>query len=173
MSVVWLFVAVGALWGITNPLLNAGSKGMADSAAGDNAAATTAAGGGAATGAAGSRRWYRRLAHDIWYLVTQWRFVVPFALNQCGSAVYVAALARSQLSLAVPACNALTTLFTALTARAIGEHQSLPPRQVLGLALILAGISVCVWSDALHTAITSHVHAPAHTHTHAPGHSDL
>jgi hypothetical protein len=56
MSVVWYFVAVGALWGITNPLLNAGSKGMSSSTSESRNV----------TGA-------RRLWREILFLIANWR----------------------------------------------------------------------------------------------------
>lgn len=122
-------VLVAALWGLTNPLLNRGGAGMEEKAA--------ATGGGP----------LRRLGRQLWYLLSNWRFVVPFAVNQAGSALYVSLLGPYDLSVVVPVCNALTFAFTAVAARALGER-ALPPRAVLGLALIVAGVAVCLAAKA-------------------------
>lgn len=110
---------VAALWGVTNPLLNRGGAGVDE------------AGGG--------------LARRTWHLLTSPGFALPFAANQAGSALYVSLLGAHDLSVVVPVCNALTFAFTAVAARALGER-ALPARAAAGLALIVAGVAVCLAS---------------------------
>lgn len=100
------FIAVGALWGCTNPLLNRGSKGMEQRA--DLKALPVV----------------QRAVAEIAYIVSQWRFVVPFIINQLGSVVYFGVISSegTALSLAYPICNALATLFTAVTSSLLGEE---------------------------------------------------
>lgn len=50
----------------------------------------------------------------------------------------------SDISLAVPICNSLTFVFTALTSHLLGERVDDPVRVGLGCALVLAGVSLCV-----------------------------
>ena len=55
-------------------------------------------------------------------------------------------LYRADISIAVPACNALTFLFTAVTAMWLGEEVDRPIRKITGIFLVLIGIAVCVAS---------------------------
>ena len=90
----------------------------------------------------------------MWFTFTNWRFLVPFAINQCGSALYVHLLGDAELATAVPVCNALTFVFTALTARALGEdadsgsggRRMSTPRLLAGVGLVVLGTCLCVRS---------------------------
>ncbi|CAN0384234.1 unnamed protein product [Scytosiphon promiscuus] len=50
--------------------------------------------------------------------------------------------------MAVPVCNALTFVFTAVTALCLGEKADRPLRKLAGMLLVLCGIAVCVGSKA-------------------------
>ncbi|CAN0500384.1 unnamed protein product [Ectocarpus sp. 8 AP-2014] len=52
------------------------------------------------------------------------------------------------MSTAVPVCNALSLVFTAATAMALGEKVDHPLRTVWGIVLVLMGLAVCVASKA-------------------------
>jgi len=82
---------------------------------------------------------------EMYFLLTNWKFIVPFALNQIGSVLYVRLLGTSDISMALPICNSLTFLFTAATSSFLGE-KALTKRTVAGMALILLGIGICVYS---------------------------
>ncbi|RYG50114.1 hypothetical protein EON67_05865 [archaeon] len=75
-----------------------------------------------------------------------WRFSVPFLVNQTGSMVYNFLLGNADISMASPICNSLTFVFTGITARALGEKQPITWQTVVGTALILAGVATCVAS---------------------------
>jgi hypothetical protein len=107
------FVLVGALWGCTNPLLKAGSE----------AAPPASAPGSSANG----RGQLAAFFAEIGALLANWKFVLPFLLNQCGSVAYVATLGSSAISLAMPICNSLALLFNCITSRLLGER-ALDPR---------------------------------------------
>ena len=94
------FVLVGALWGCTNPLLNRASQSRPYTPH-------------------PHRGW--NFVREVGHLLSNWRFVLPFALNQLGSVAYVATLGSSAISMAQPICNSLSVLFNCLTARALGE----------------------------------------------------
>ena len=49
------------------------------------------------------------------------RFLLPFALNQCGSILYNIALAYLDISIVLPCANAFNVIFTAIAAHALGE----------------------------------------------------
>ena len=65
---------VGAFWGCTNPFLKQGSKGV------DRVKATSALG---------------QLGAELWFLFSNWRYTLPFAINQCGSLMYYITLGGS------------------------------------------------------------------------------
>lgn len=52
----------------------------------------------------------------------------------------------TDISMAVPVCNALTFVFTAATAMWLGERVDHPGRKLLGMASVLLGIAICVAS---------------------------
>jgi len=128
---------VALLWGTTNPFLNRASK--PTGTAGDQAGAAT-------TGAAAAPD---AATPGLLSLLRNWRFVLPFALNQLGSVLYLSCLSSLSLSVAVPAVNALTMLLTALTAWALGERSAgkINKRVMAGMVLILVGVSVCIISE--------------------------
>ena len=74
-----------------------------------------------------------------------WRFILPFLLNQLGSVAYVATLGSSDISLAQPISNSLAFFFTALTSRCLGE-KPLAVVNMLGMGLVLCGVAICVMS---------------------------
>ena len=69
---------------------------------------------------------------------------IPLVLNQCGSVVYtLVILPRVSLSVAVPVVNSLTLAASLTVARLLGE--SAPSRkELLGVTLIVAGVSLCL-----------------------------
>lgn len=94
---------VSFLWGATNPLIRSGSKGI------EHITAPTAV---------------QRVGRELFFLLTRWQYVLPFALNQAGSVLYVAVLQTAELSLAVPVVNSLSFVFTAVAALCLGERRA-------------------------------------------------
>ncbi|XP_069676583.1 transmembrane protein 234 homolog [Periplaneta americana] len=114
-------IAVGVLWGATNPFIRKGSAGVEKVKASHSSL---------------------QLFYEVKYLVYRWQYVIPFILNQCGSVLYYIALGTSDLTLAVPVANSLTFVATAICGWAIGEE--LPQRNTyLGILLVLCGIVLC------------------------------
>lgn len=117
-----IFILVGLLWGATNPLIKRGSVGL------EKISATNK---------------YKKFALEIKFLVTRWQYIIPFALNQCGSVLFVWGLQDSEMTVAVPIANSLSFLFTAVTAIVLGENK--PNIKILiGIALVIIGISICM-----------------------------
>jgi drug/metabolite transporter (DMT)-like permease len=118
---------VASVWGFTNPLLKRG-----------NESTRSVAPSGRGPVVDGLRQ--------VGATLLNWRFSVPFLVNQSGSFLYVYLLGSSEISMAVPICNSLTLVVTALASWALGERDGgrLTPRTAAGTALILAGIAVCV-----------------------------
>ncbi|TMW57440.1 hypothetical protein Poli38472_003365 [Pythium oligandrum] len=128
-STLLSFLFVGALWGCTNPLIKTGSGDDVMYTRRDNSAA--------------------EFARQGVHLVKNWRFVVPFLLNQSGSVAYVYLLGSTDISNAVPICNSLTFVFTAMTSRLLGEKPRRPLSTYTGMVLILLGVLLCYQSKTL------------------------
>ncbi|ELR12255.1 uncharacterized protein ACA1_002760 [Acanthamoeba castellanii str. Neff] len=99
-SSLWL-VAVGMLWGCTNPLIKLGSKGVTDLPKRSHPV--------------------MQFLAETFFLFTRWQYLVPFLLNMCGSVVFFWSLGSAEISLVVPITNSLTFLFTTVTSQLLGE----------------------------------------------------
>ncbi|RLN65948.1 hypothetical protein BBJ29_007098 [Phytophthora kernoviae] len=124
-STLLSFLFVGALWGCTNPLIKRGKRSDDDTmyARKDNSV--------------------QEFAKQVVHLMKNWQFVLPFILNQSGSVVYVYLLGSAEISNAVPICNSLTFVFTAITSRLLGEKPQRPISTYTGMVLILLGVVIC------------------------------
>ncbi|XP_062535481.1 transmembrane protein 234 homolog [Armigeres subalbatus] len=116
-----MIVVVALFWGATNPFIRRGSLGY------NNLKSATKCG---------------QLWLEVKFLVSRWQYLLPLALNQLGSVVYVFALQRAELSLVVPMANSLTFVFTAITARLLGE-QGASWKTYTGMMLVIAGTGIC------------------------------
>ena len=74
----------------------------------------------------------------------QVRVWLPYALNQCGSVLYYFLLASSDLSVAVPVCNALSLVFSCITSYLLGERVDQPIKAIFGSAFVMAGVAICM-----------------------------
>ncbi|KAG8178957.1 hypothetical protein JTE90_013113 [Oedothorax gibbosus] len=124
-SVIWLII-VAALWGFTTPLLRHGSKGI-ENVSRDNPLS----------------QWLA----ELYFLGTNTKYMIPFLINQSGSALYVLALGSADLSLAVPLTNSLTFIFVSLSGHLLGEKGG-KSVSYTGMTLVAAGITLCVLSKA-------------------------
>ncbi|CAG4951850.1 unnamed protein product [Parnassius apollo] len=122
-----MLVLTGILWGCTNPFIRQGTKGLRSVQAGTRLGQAYA---------------------EIVFLLSNWRYVVPFLVNQCGSLVYLMAVQRAPLSLAVPASNSLAFAFTAITGSAIGAEEPLDYGSILGIVFIVIGTALCCWDKS-------------------------
>ncbi|KAG0261194.1 hypothetical protein DFQ27_003103 [Actinomortierella ambigua] len=118
------FILVALCWGFTNPFIKNGSKGLEDIK---------------------RSSWLRQAAAEYWYLFTRWQYVIPLALNLCGSVVYYHTIGKADLSLAVPITNSLTFVFTALAGILLGESIG-SARSWLGMTMVIVGVGLCVQS---------------------------
>ncbi|XP_046386279.1 transmembrane protein 234 homolog [Ischnura elegans] len=117
---------VALLWGATNPLIRKGAVG-ADRVKEGNV--------------------ILRSLLEIKFLVLDWKYSIPFLINQSGSVLYFFTLHHTDISLAVPLTNSLTFLFTWMMGRIIGE-EPVSKRTVLGMLSIIIGISLCCLDKA-------------------------
>ncbi|CAM9760924.1 unnamed protein product [Phaeothamnion confervicola] len=162
MALPLKFALVGACWGCTNPLLKRGCNV-------DSTAATDPKHGGL--------RWLL----DPLKSFRRPTVLIPYAVNQAGSALYWYLIASegtfpqrllcsrqslykrdaiesrplwlslcTDLSMAVPICNSLTFVFTALTGAALGEAFRRPLVAWGGIALVLCGTAFCISAQKEH-----------------------
>ncbi|OQR92591.1 hypothetical protein THRCLA_08670, partial [Thraustotheca clavata] len=125
MEALMSFVLVGALWGCTNPLLKQESGGAV----------------------------YKRKSNalteylfEFYCTLSNWKFIIPFALNQSGSVAFVYFLGSSDISMAVPISNSFTFVFTAITSRLLGEKPKHPMYTYCGMLCVLVGVAICFHS---------------------------
>jgi drug/metabolite transporter (DMT)-like permease len=130
MVLAFWVISVALLWGCTNPLLNKGAQAShtANTQRNSSKHATESAPSGTTDSPRARARASQRcvfLSQVVGHIVSlflNWKFVVPFVLNQLGSVAYAAAISSADISLVLPLCNALTLVVTAITARLLGER---------------------------------------------------
>ncbi|XP_044853906.1 transmembrane protein 234 isoform X3 [Mauremys mutica] len=93
-------VLVAILWGGTNPFLKTGTEGLEK---------------------VKQRNRVLQLLAEMKFLCLNYKYMVPFLFNQCGSIIYYLTLASTDLSLAVPLCNSLALIVTVITGKILGE----------------------------------------------------
>ncbi|XP_022199406.1 transmembrane protein 234 homolog [Nilaparvata lugens] len=112
---------VALLWGVTNPFLKSGSKGIEK---------------------VGADGFLQRIIREIIFLVFNYKYMIPFILNQLGSAVFVLlTLQQGDINVVVPVTNSLTFVITTLVGYLKGEGK-LNRDSIIGLILISLG-STC------------------------------
>lgn len=127
------FMLVGLLWGATNPFLKKGSVGIEK--------------------VKHSNKFVQFLL-ELKFLALNWRYMLPFVVNQLGAVVYYVTVGRADITLAVPITNSLTFLFTTLVGLCLGEPSS-SALTYLGSIFVMCGVALCVLSKAAGL----HVHA--------------
>ncbi|XP_023159997.2 transmembrane protein 234 homolog isoform X1 [Drosophila hydei] len=128
LSTALQLLAVGLLWGVTNPFIRLGSKGI------ETVKDT------------GSR--YRNFLSELRMIGSRLHYWVPFGLNQCGSLLYVWTLRSANITIAVPLANSLSFAFTAITGYLLGEQ--LPGKKIIiGTLLICCGSILMIYDKLL------------------------
>jgi drug/metabolite transporter (DMT)-like permease len=129
-------VLVGACWGCTNPLLRKGSSVECKNTPKNDNDTSNKESGSFLSSIKESLSKFRR-----------WRVWLPYAVNQSGSLLYYYLLASSDLSVAVPVCNALSLVFSCITSYILGERVDRPLKAILGSTLVMAGVAICMSSQ--------------------------
>jgi len=124
MQEVAPLLLVGALWGCTNPWMRLASL-HEDTPANQH-------------------RPDEPTASPVLRRLCSIRVWMPFLLNQAGSLVFNATLSQSDLSIAVPACNALALVFSVVTSYWLGERVNQPWLAYVGSMLVMLGVAICV-----------------------------
>uniref|UniRef100_F6Z2D4 Transmembrane protein 234 n=1 Tax=Ornithorhynchus anatinus TaxID=9258 RepID=F6Z2D4_ORNAN len=120
---VCALLLVSVLWGVTNPLLKAGTAGL-------DAVRSQGRGPGPGRG-------------QLPQLLEEMKFL---ALNyKCGSLLFYITLASADLTLAVPLCNSLALIITLGVGQFFGEDIG-GKRAAVGLLLTISGLALCIAS---------------------------
>mmetsp|Transcript_18751 Transcript_18751/g.28919 ORF Transcript_18751/g.28919 Transcript_18751/m.28919 type:complete len:170 (+) Transcript_18751:256-765(+) len=153
-------LVVGAFWGCTNPFLR---RGAATATAGvdkddkddspnttkketknqEHTKSTTSSSSLGST-VLSSLQKFRR-----------WEVWVPYLFNQCGSLFFYYLLANSNLTVAVPVCNALSLVFSIVTSFYLGERVDKPLRAIFGATLVTGGVAICVAASSSSSSTTT------------------
>lgn len=128
-------VVVAFLWGLTNPLMKQGSEGLNESNKSKSPSPSSKQKNQDNSGL------LNKTYQDFKYLLFNYRYTVPFLVNQGGSLLYYWTLSTATLSVAVPLTNALTLVITVLTGRFLGE-KSEGVLLYLGVSLVFIGIGI-------------------------------
>mmetsp|Transcript_6258 Transcript_6258/g.9090 ORF Transcript_6258/g.9090 Transcript_6258/m.9090 type:complete len:150 (+) Transcript_6258:127-576(+) len=125
-------LVVGAVWGCTNPFVRRGHKNL-EASSNDSQQDTriTLIG-----------RIHRSLGRFVRFQV-----FVPYILNQVGSLLYYKLLGTSDLTFAVPGCNASALVFSLMTSYLLGERIDRPSLGIFGASLVTFGVGICIVSD--------------------------
>lgn len=127
-------VLVGAFWGCTNPLLQRGAATLEEATPEKKDSNDTA------SFLDSLRNAFGKFRHvGVW---------LPYALNQAGSLIFYVLLGSTDLSLAVPICNALALVFSCLTSFYLGERVDKPFRAIAGSSLVMLGVAICMMSKS-------------------------
>ncbi|KAJ2593624.1 hypothetical protein H4R99_006041 [Coemansia sp. RSA 1722] len=118
------FILTALCWGFTNPFIKRGSEGL-EKIKRDS--------------------WLKQTLAETYFLFTNWKYVVPLAINLSGSAVYYYTLSSAEITMAVPITNSLALIFTLLAGTMLGEPA--PTRKELfGMFLVVSGVALCITS---------------------------
>lgn len=116
-------IAVGFLWGATNPFIKKGSSGIQNINTGSK---------------------IKNILQEIRLIGSRLGYWIPFLLNQLGSVLYVYTLQSASISVAVPIANSLSFAFTAVVGYLLGER--IPGKNVIiGTALVTVGTSMIIY----------------------------
>ncbi len=122
LSTICSFVVVATLWGTTNAFMEVGTAKPLEKKKEESSS----------------------LLSGLGNLFANWRFLVPFGLNQLASVLNNFIIAGNDLSIAVPSVNCLTFIVTFITQRILKKETLIDGRFFLGVVLISIGMYLCL-----------------------------
>lgn len=139
-----LWVLLTALiWGCTNPFVKKGAKGIEQV---ENSGATKTSYSVGEGRISRLKKALNRVAAEAKWCLFNWKLTVPFAVNQSGSLLFFYSLSQLDLSLVVPITNSLTTVFTAIMGRLLGEEKTVHNVWCyFGMSLVCIGSGLCIY----------------------------
>lgn len=124
-------IIVAVIWGGTNPLMKKGSAGIEKAPADVTSANKTQK----------EESFIHRSLVELKFLIFNWKYTLPFLVNQSGSILYYWTLSSATLSVAVPLTNALTLIVTVLVGKVLGERSG-GFLLYIGIGLVFAGVAI-------------------------------
>ena len=116
------YFAVGLIWGTTNALMEKGTKSSKNENSKNDENALKETGN----------------------MFSNWRFLLPFAINQLGSVINNFVVAASDLSIAIPAVNCITFIITYISQKALKGESISDIKFFMGTTLIMIGMYFCI-----------------------------
>lgn len=138
MAFIWL-IAIGIVWGVTNALMKRGAV-IADKRMKQLIKEKKKQG--------GLFSWLHGYLQEWVTMICLWQYSLPFLINLSASALFFVTLSDSPITVAVPVTNAVTFGATAAAGAALGEKMH-GLQTLLGLSLIIAGVSICILPEDL------------------------
>lgn len=116
-------ILVGFLWGATNPLLRYASKHSEIEVDSDR------------------NERFLKVVPKFFKSFLNWRFSIPFAINQSGSIMFNALIVQFPVTLVVPCVNAIQFIATVMVGQAMGERiEASSVNQKIGMILSMIAI---------------------------------
>lgn len=142
MAVVAWLMGIGTVWGATNALMKRGALIAAEEKKKKKEQLQKA------SSSSSSKK--TTPATLVWSLLQEWvqrlrvwEYSLPFLLNFSMSVLFVIKLVDSPITLAVPVTNATTFAVTAIAGAVLGEKMK-GPETLIGVSLIIAGVTLCI-----------------------------
>lgn len=128
------YLLVACLWGCTNPFIKHAQQSTATKESKDDAISKIE-----------RKESFKEMLWNLKTSFSNMRVMIPFVLNQMGSAVFYLMLSTEPVSIVSPVCNSLTFLFTAMTSYIVfKESVRYPWFLVVGIIFILCGTVLCL-----------------------------
>ncbi len=136
------YLAVGILWGCTNPFIKYAQNAAA------NKNKLLASSNNSPDSSKISYKESEGVFSSIFNMFKEPTILIPFAINQLGSLAFYYVLIHEPISIAAPVCNSLTFILTAITGHfVLGEEIPSPGLLLLGIAAVISGIYICITSS--------------------------
>jgi hypothetical protein len=116
-----MVIGVGIVWGVTNAFMEKGTT--------STDAETTKTDPG--------------LLSKTKNIFTNWRFLLPFLLNQSASLANNFVIGASDITVVIPVVNCVTFIFTFITQQIMDGESIFNWRFIMGCLMIMAGIYLC------------------------------
>uniref|UniRef100_A0AC35U3V8 Integral membrane protein n=1 Tax=Rhabditophanes sp. KR3021 TaxID=114890 RepID=A0AC35U3V8_9BILA len=128
LTSVFSIILVSFIWGASNPFIRQGAL--------DTTKANRDQG----------RAFPLHIISDVYQFFANWRFAVPFLINQSGSVLFNLLLTQLPTTLIVPTVNSLTFIWTAVIGSYV-EGKSISLQKWIGIGVCLSGIALITIND--------------------------
>lgn len=139
---IWLqIIVVSLLWGTTNPYINKHTNN-------NNSSNEKQQHNDDLQNNIKQKNIIQRTIYDMQQLVTNYKFIFFYVINQLGSIYYISMLSTVPISILSPCCNSITFIITAVASYIIGENININKYTIIGSILIITGFVLCLTQDS-------------------------